>query len=63
MTRRVVVAVTLLGVLGGGAGAAFADNGPSRKPDHELCLLLSGDPDHSTTQDYCITWPGPVGTQ
>jgi len=65
MSRRVVMGVALVGVLVGGAGAAFADTGGSdtRKPQHELCLLLSQDPDHSSTQDLCVTWPGPVATQ
>jgi len=62
MSRRVVMGVALVGVLAGGAGAAFADTGSSdtRKPQHELCLLFSSDPDHSSTQDLCVTWPGPV---
>jgi len=62
MSRRVVMGVALVGVLAGSAGAAFADTGSSvtRKPQHELCLLFSQDPDHSSTQDLCVTWPGPV---
>jgi hypothetical protein len=62
MSRRCVMGVALVGVLVGGAGAAFADTGDSgtRRPQHELCLLLSQDPDHSSTQDLCVTWPGPV---
>jgi hypothetical protein len=62
MSRRVVMGVALVGVLAGGAGAAFADTGETRKPQHELCLLFSQDPDHSSTQDLCVTWPGPVNT-
>ncbi|HET7531353.1 MAG TPA: hypothetical protein VFJ98_10380 [Mycobacteriales bacterium] len=64
MSRRVILAVVLVGVVGGSA-TAFADPGSptdSRKPTHELCLLLSKDPQHQTTQDYCVTWPGPVLT-
>jgi hypothetical protein len=61
MSRRVVMGVALAGVLLGGAGAAFADTGDSdTRKQHELCLLLSQDPDHSSTQDLCVTWPGPV---
>ena len=59
MRRRVLMSLVLLGVVGGSA-SAFADNGTPRKPMHELCIVTSGDPDHSTTQDYCINWPGPV---
>ena len=62
MSRRVVMGVALVGVLAGSTGAAFADGGDAdtRKPQHELCLLFSQDPDHSSTQDLCVTWPGPV---
>ena len=61
MSRRVVMAVAVAGVVVAGAGASYADSGSTdRKPQHELCLLLSQDPDHSSTQDLCVNWPGPV---
>jgi hypothetical protein len=62
MNRRAVVGAILLAVVAGGAGVASAGE-PKGKPHHELCVITSSDPDHSSTQDFCITWPGPVLTQ
>jgi hypothetical protein len=59
MIRRVVFGVVLLAVAGSSV-SALADSGDPRQPTHELCIAMSKDPDHQTTQDYCITWPGPV---
>ena len=38
----------------------LADTGHPRGLTHELCVVTSKDPDHHGSQDYCITWPGPV---
>jgi hypothetical protein len=55
MKRRIVLLTCTLGVLGGGAGAAFA--GPVDPPKaHELCVVLVSNKDHQHTQDYCINW-------
>jgi hypothetical protein len=59
MIRRVVFGVVLLALAGTTVGA-LADTGQERKPMHELCIATSKDPNHQTSQDYCITWPGPV---
>jgi hypothetical protein len=59
MIRRVIFGVVLISVAGTAAGA-LADTGNSRQPTHELCVAVSKDPDHHSSQDYCITWPGPV---
>ena len=57
MTRRVIFGVVLISVAGTAVGA-LADTGETRKPTHELCIVMSQDPDHASSQDYCITWPG-----
>jgi hypothetical protein len=57
MTRRLVIAAALLGMLGG-AGAAFADTTSPRSLTHEVCVATSNDPHHQTTDDFCVTWPG-----
>ena len=62
MTRRVVLSVVLLAIAGSGV-SAFAETGVPSKPTHELCVVTSKDPDHNSTQDFCITWPGPVSNQ
>jgi len=53
MTRRLILATCLLGIIGGSAGAALAD-GPVRSHRHELCVVLTKADD--TTQDYCVNW-------
>ncbi|HET6816239.1 MAG TPA: hypothetical protein VFH66_03325 [Mycobacteriales bacterium] len=60
MTRRVIFGVVLLSVAGTAAGA-LADTGDhQRAVTHELCLVMSQDANHQGSQDYCVTWPGPV---
>jgi hypothetical protein len=59
MIRRVIFGVVLVSVAGT-AVSALADAGDQRTPMHELCVAVSKDPDHHTSQDYCVTWPGPV---
>jgi hypothetical protein len=59
MTRRVIFGVVLLAVAGSGV-SAFADTATSDQPTHELCVATSQDANHNTTQDFCVTWPGPV---
>jgi hypothetical protein len=59
MIRRVIFGVVLLSI-GGSAASALADTGHPRGLTHELCVVTSKDPDHHGSQDYCITWPGPV---
>jgi len=61
MIRRVIFGVVLLSVAGT-AASALADTGtdPKRGLTHELCVVMSKDPDHHSSQDYCVTWPGPV---
>ena len=59
MIRRVIFGVVLLAV-GGSAVSALADTGNPRGLTHELCVVMSKDPNHHGSQDYCITWPGPV---
>ena len=59
MIRRVIFGVVLISIAGTAVGA-LADQTEPRKPAHELCLVTSKDPDHNSSQDYCITWPGPI---
>jgi hypothetical protein len=54
MTRRIVVASCVLGVLGGtGATLAYAAHSSPRS-DQQVCIVLAKDPQHKTTQDFCI---------
>lgn len=59
MTRRVIFGVVLLSVAGS-AVTALADTGSPRGLTHEVCIVTSQDQNHHGSQDYCITWPGPV---
>jgi hypothetical protein len=55
MTRRIVLATCLVGLLGGAAGTALADGGAATKQKpHQLCVVLTKD--NGTTQDYCVDW-------
>ena len=53
MTRRLILATCLLGVIGGAAGTAFATVPVANKP-HQVCVVLTKD--DNTTQDYCVDW-------
>jgi len=53
MTRRLILATCLLGVIGGTAGTALA-GGPVRHHGHQVCVVLTKSDD--TTQDYCVDW-------
>jgi hypothetical protein len=55
MTRRLILATCMLGVIGGTAGTALASSPVTGRP-HELCLVLTKA--DNTTQDYCINWTG-----
>ncbi|HET7310507.1 MAG TPA: hypothetical protein VFJ17_04210 [Mycobacteriales bacterium] len=59
MTRRVIFGVVLLSVAGS-AVSALADSRQPRALTHEVCIVTSQDANHHTSQDYCVTWPGPV---
>jgi hypothetical protein len=58
MTRRLVLAICALAVIGGGASSALAASAPQpvSPGDHQLCLVLAKDDHHSRTQDYCVNW-------
>ncbi|HEX4655138.1 MAG TPA: hypothetical protein VH274_05300 [Mycobacteriales bacterium] len=53
MTRRLVLAICLLGTIGGAAGTALADQ-PVRHKPHQVCVVFYQD--NGTTQDYCVDW-------
>jgi len=55
MTRRLILATCLVGVIGGTASAALAA-GPVRGRPHELCVVLTKA--DNSTQDYCVNWTG-----
>ena len=57
MSRRLIIAVSLVAAVGGGAGVASAAS-PVQSGQHELCLVLAKDPAHSHTQDFCINYWG-----
>jgi hypothetical protein len=57
MTRRIVLALTALAILGtgvGAAGAATKSSAPHAVPDHQLCLLLYRD--DPKPQHLCVNW-------
>ncbi|MBV9293026.1 MAG: hypothetical protein JO222_11305 [Frankiales bacterium] len=56
MIRRLVLAMCLLGVIGGGASTAIAASGPVSTTDHQICVVLAKDDHHQRTQDYCINY-------
>ena len=56
MKRRLVLATCLLGVIGAGAGAAFAATPSAPGYKHQLCVVTSTDDNHAHTQDYCVSW-------
>jgi len=57
MSRRLILATCLLGMIGGTAGAALAD-GPVKRQPHQICLVLAKDDSGAHTQDYCVDWTG-----
>lgn len=57
MKRRLVIAASVLVVAGIGSGIA-ANAGTPTVPTHNICVLMSGDPDHQNAQYLCVGWPG-----
>ena len=55
MKRRLVLTVCLLGVVGGGAGAALA--APASNAT-KVCVVTSQDPSHQRNTYYCVSLPG-----
>lgn len=55
MKRRLVLALGLVAVVGGSAGAALA--APAKSPGTNVCVVVSSDPGHQRTQDYCVNLP------
>jgi len=56
MTRRIVLATCLLGLLGGAAGTALADTATANRKPNQVCVVVYKD--NGTTQDYCVDWTG-----
>jgi hypothetical protein len=55
MKRRLVLTLCLLGVIGGGAGAAMAVPTSSTT---KVCVVTSADPGHTRNTYYCVSLPG-----
>jgi hypothetical protein len=53
MTRRLVLATCLVGLIGGTATTALANQPVQHKP-HQVCVVLVKEDD--TTQDYCVDY-------
>jgi hypothetical protein len=53
MSRRVVLAICLLGTIGGAAGTALADTPLAKKP-HQICVVLHQE--DNTTKDFCVDY-------
>lgn len=53
MTRRLVLAVCLLGTIGGAAGTALAQTPLTKKP-HQVCVVLYQE--DNTTKDFCVDY-------
>jgi hypothetical protein len=58
MSRRLILATCLVGLIGGSAGIASA-SGPVQNDTHELCVVLAKDQAHEKTQYYCVNWWAP----
>jgi hypothetical protein len=58
MSRRLILATCLGGLIGGSAGIASAA-GPVETGSHELCIVLAKDSTHTKTQYYCVNWWAP----
>jgi len=56
MKRRVVLLTCLLGLIGGGAGAAFATPHATAQ-NHNICLVSADHENYHNTQYYCVTTP------
>lgn len=58
MSRRLVIALTLVGTTLGTAGAALAADGPGVKDNnHSVCVVFSPDQKYDNTTYYCISTP------
>jgi hypothetical protein len=54
MTRRIVLATCLVGLIGGAAGTALADTASASKKPNQVCVVIYKN--NGTTQDYCVDW-------
>lgn len=57
--RRTVIVLSLLATLagaGGGIATAVASSG-APAAGHQICLVLSNDPQHRITNDFCVEYP------
>lgn len=55
MSRRLIIATCLVGLVGGGAGIAAA-SAPVETESQQLCVVLAKDATHQKTQYYCVNW-------
>ena len=55
MKRRIVLITCLLGLVGGGAGAALAS--PSHVQNHDICIGLAQNEQYNHATYYCIVTP------
>ena len=56
MSRRIVLATCLVGLIGGAASTAFADTATASKKPNQICVVVYKD--SGPTQDYCVDWSG-----
>ena len=56
MTRRIVLATCLVGLIGGAAGTALADTASTTNKPNQICVVVYKS--NGTTQDYCVDWTG-----
>lgn len=58
MKRRIVLITCLLGIVGGGAGAALASpKTPVQSRGHDICLVLAQNENYNNTQYLCLDTP------
>lgn len=59
--RRIVLALTIGGVIAGSATAALAGTPSVSHPQHQICIVTTDDPTHpSGGYYYCVSWDDPT---
>lgn len=53
MSRRLILAICLLGTIGGAAGTALAASPVSTRP-HQVCVVLYQD--NAPSKDFCVDY-------
>lgn len=57
MKRRIVLVTCLLGIIGGGAGAALAQQPAAQVKNHDVCVAFAQNENYNHASYICLDTP------